>query len=308
MIWLGLIWLIGAAALLALAVGYAASLPLMRRRAPDPTETPSDYGMDAQDVTFASRDGLALGGWWIPAASAARGTVVICSGQNGSLDKDVLQAVPLHRAGFDVLLFDWRAHGRSEGNTVTLGALEQADLFGALDFLQRERGRDAVGVLGLSMGAGVALLVAAQDARIRALALDGAWPRLDGLLTGYLRQRAFPTPLARAVARLTLLAAALRTQYQIHRANPLDWAERVRAPALLIHGAADPFVSGAEVEALAARLGGEVEVWQVVGAGHREAFVRCPDEYNGRVVGWFERHLTSETKAPSPSRGEGIEG
>ncbi len=302
MIVFGLIWLIGLVALLAVGIGYAASRPLMRRRAPDPPEHPSDYGMAALDVTFSSRDGLALGGWWIPTETQSRGAVIVCSGQNGSLDKDVRQAVPLHRAGFDVLLFDWRAHGRSEGNTVTLGALEQADLFGALDFLEAERGIESVGVFGLSMGAGVALLVAAQDSRIRALALDGAWPRLDELLTGYMRRRGFPAPLARAVAWLTLLAASLRTQYQLYRANPVDLAKRVRAPALLIHGEADPFVSSAEVEALAARLRGEVEVWRVAGAGHREAFVLHPEEYNQRVVGWFERHLAAArpTSPPDP--------
>jgi alpha-beta hydrolase superfamily lysophospholipase len=284
-------WIVGALALAVLALAYAATIPLMRRREPDPPDSPANHNLPGEEVQFPSRDGLLLGGWWIPAAGDARGTVVLCPGQNGSLDKDIPQAGPLQRAGFNVLLFDFRAHGRSQGELVTLGALEQADLFGALDYLAGQRGVRRAGVLGFSMGAGVALLVAAQDARVAALVVDGAFPRLAGLLQGYLRQRGVPGPLAGGFARIVLGIAALRAGYEISRANPIDLAERISAPALFIHGERDPFVSTDEVRALAARVAGPAEVWSLADCGHREANKHHPDEYSRRVVDWFARHL-----------------
>ncbi len=298
MVAVGLIWLAGVGVLLLVGLGLAMSIPLMRRRMPDDLEYPHNYGMPGQEVTFASRDGLQLGGWWIP-AKEARGTVVMCPGQNGSLDKDIPQARPLYAAGFNVLMFDFRGHGRSQGEMVTLGALEQADLFGALDYLQAEHGITRAGVLGLSMGAGVALMVAAQDQRIAAAVVDGAYTRLARLLKGWFRERGVPGPMAAGLAHLGLLAASLRAQYQLYRANPIDLVSRITAPVLFIHGERDPFVSGDEVMSLAAQINGPVEVWRVPEAGHREARNHHPDDYDRRVVAWFEQHLVGDAGAAS---------
>lgn len=287
----GLLWIIGMVALVLVGIGYAATIPLMRRRPPDAPDHPTLYGMPCEDVTFASRDGLQIGGWWIPAQSPT-GTVILCPGQNGSMDKDVPQAVPLHKAGFNVLMFDFRAHGRSEGQYVTIGALEQADLLGAVDFLAAQKGITRVGVLGFSMGAGVALMAAAQEPKIAALVVDGAWPRLDRLVTRRVQQSELPDRIAAWLARLTLLIGSLRVGYQIYRANPVEVADQVRGPVLFIHGEADPFVSTDEIESLVGRIKGPVEVWRVAGAGHRQAYEKHPDEYNRRVVAWFEKTLS----------------
>lgn len=295
-----LLWLVAAATLAVMALAFAATVPLMRRRDPDPPDHPAYHGMPGEIVQFLSRDGVRLGGWWIPVAGASRGTVVMCPGQNGSLDKDIPQAVPLHRAGFNVLLFDFRAHGCSEGELVTLGALEQADLFGALDYLEAERGIGKVGVLGFSMGAGVALLVAAQDRRVAAVVVDGAFPRLVGILSGYLRLRGIPGALSSAFARLVLWVAGLRAGYDLARANPIDLAQRITAPTLFIHGERDPFVCTDELRALAAQVSGQVEVWSLPECGHREAYRQHPDEYARRLVDWFARHLVSDALSDRP--------
>lgn len=287
---IGVIWLLGVLILVALGAGYAATVPLMRRRVPDPPDDPAAYGMACEDVQFPSRDGTPLGGLWLPAAGTPRWAVVMCPGQNGSLDKDIPQAAPLHAAGFDVLMLDWRAHGRSGGTLVTLGALEQYDLLGALDWLAA-RGVERVGVLGLSMGAGVALQVAAYDERIAALVVDGAYPRVAGLLAAWARGRGLPGPLAGAFAWLVLRIGALRARYTIYDANPLATARHVSVPVLFVHGERDPFVSTDELRALAEAVSGPVEVWSVPDAGHREAYPRHPDEYNRRIVAWFAAHL-----------------
>src|SRR5258706_14921810 len=138
---------------------------LMRRRAPDPVDTPRNYGFDSDEVKFTSRDHVRLTGWWIPADNAV-GTIVMCPGQEGSMDGDTRQMVPLHDSGFNVLMFDFRAHGRSEGEVVSMGMYEKEDLLGALDFLMEHYGVEKDGGLGFSMGAAVALVAAAHADRI----------------------------------------------------------------------------------------------------------------------------------------------
>lgn len=36
------------------------------------TRTPAEYGLAYEDVTFRSKDGLSLQGWWLPAAATQR--------------------------------------------------------------------------------------------------------------------------------------------------------------------------------------------------------------------------------------------
>src|SRR5260221_12006084 len=154
---------------------------LMRRRRPDPEDPPSNYGLDFEEISFISRDHIKIVGWWIPAPDAV-GTIVVCSGQNGSMDGDTKQIPPLHEAGFNVLMFDFRAHGRSEGDCVTIGMYEKEDLLGALDYLGDVRGIMRVGVLGFSMGAAVALITAALSDRNCAGEADGTNWRLKRTL------------------------------------------------------------------------------------------------------------------------------
>ncbi len=290
------LWLLGFWLLLGVVLGYLATLPLMRRRPPDPPDDPARYGLPRQEVRFLSRDGLQLGGWWA-AAQNARGTVIVCPGQNGSADKDVPLMAPLHQAGFNVLLFDWRAHGHSEGELVTLGALEQADLFGALDYVQREHGVERVGLLGLSMGAGVALMVAAQDARVGALVVDGAYPSLRALLVGYLRARGVPRRVGRALAGVTLLMGSLRAGHMLWDVQPRRAVERLSVPTFFIHAEQDQFTSRDAIEQMRERVNARTALWLVPNCAHREAFSRYPQEYGERVVGWFLSALSDTPSA-----------
>lgn len=289
------IWLGSVALVIALALGFAATVPMMRRRIPDEPDHPTLHGMACEDVTFESReDHVKLGGWWMPAPGTVRGlrgTIIVCPGQNGSLDKDIPQVKPLHDAGFQVLMFDFRAHGKSDGRLVSLGVMEQFDLLGALDYVQQIHGAEQVGVMGYSMGAGVALMTAAQDERIAALVVDGAYPRLAGLLTAWGRMRGIPLIAARGLAWVMLLIGSLRARYQLYRANPADVIANVRVPTLFIHGEADPFVSNEEIQKLVDAAPGATELWLVAGAEHREAYTRNTAEYNRRITDWFERYL-----------------
>ncbi len=285
------LWLLGVWLLLGVVFGYLASLPLMRRREPDPSDDPANYGLPRQEVRFNARDGVALGGWWMPAENA-RGTLIVCPGLNGSADKDVPQTVPLHQAGFNVLLFDWRAHGRSKGELVTFGALEQADLFGALDYVQREHGAEHVGVLGLSMGAGVALMIAAQDERIAALVVDGVYPTLKGMAVSYLRTRGVPRRVGRALSGMVLLMGSLRAGHWLLDVQPRRYARRVHVPTLFIHAEHDEFASARDVENMRATMDAPAELWIAPDCAHREAFQRHEEAYNRRVVAWFAEHLS----------------
>jgi alpha-beta hydrolase superfamily lysophospholipase len=277
--------------LLLLAGGTAALIWLfsgrmIARRTPDELTSPSDHGLPFEEIAFPAHDAVRLRGWFIPAPQA-RGTVVFCHGHAGSMDPDVKYAPWFHEAGLNVLMFDFRGHGRSDGDRVSLGTLERQDLLGALDTLAA-RGIEHVGVLGFSMGGAVAILTAASDERIVAVASDGGFARLDDALIGWARRKGIPHWLARPTTRLVRRVVAWRLGTRLE--DPINWIGRISPrPVLLIHGDRDPYVSVEGVEALYAAAGEPKELWRVSEAGHRKVDEHRPAEYQERVVNFFAR-------------------
>ena len=84
---------------------------------PDPNDgkTPKSYGMDFKWVEFPSSDGVPLRGWYVPAASEARGTIVYSHGLNRTRIEMLPMAAFGHQLGYDGLLFDLRHQGASGG-------------------------------------------------------------------------------------------------------------------------------------------------------------------------------------------------
>lgn len=260
------------------------------RRPPDPTDHPRSHDTPHEEITFPARDGLPLAGWWLPAPGAPAPTVVVVSGQNGSMDGDLPAALRVQRAGFNVLLYDARGHGRSGGAAVTLGPGEVCDLRGALDWVV-SRSLGPVGVLGFSLGGAVALTTAALDRRVAAVVADGAFARVSDVVAAALHERGVPALLARPLVHCALWRAGQRTGAPLTLAEPARWAGRLRAPTLLLHGTADRYVATATIRALAASLAAPHALLLFPGADHREAATREPGRYWEALLGWFERFL-----------------
>lgn len=263
---------------------------LIRRRVPDAPSDPARYGLTYEEVTFPSRDGLTLRGWFIPAPEA-KGTVIFCHGHAGSMDPDVKYVPAFHERGYNVLMFDFRGHGRSEGQYVSMGCYERQDLLGAVDYL-RSRGIDRVGVLGFSMGGAVAMATAPHTEAIRAVVSDGGFARLSDVVTAGMRTRGLPGFLALLGGHLFVGLMGLRLGCSPREADPIRWVGKIAPRALfIIHGALDPFVTVAQARQLYAAAGEPKEIWIAPEAGHREVDRHYPEEYRRRVLAFFDRWL-----------------
>jgi dipeptidyl aminopeptidase/acylaminoacyl peptidase len=272
------------------AISLHGSSQLIRRRVPDASSDPAQYGLTYEEVTFSSRDGLTLRGWFIPALEA-RGTVIFCHGHAGSMDPDVKYTPAFHKRGYDVLMFDFRGHGRSEGQHVSMGYYERQDLLGAVDYL-RSRGIDRVGVLGFSMGGAVAMATAPHTEAIRAVVSDGGFARLSDAVTAGVRERGLPGSLASLVGYLITWLMGLRLGCSPSGADPIGWVDKIAPRALfIIQGALDPFVTVEKARELYAAADEPKDIWIVPEAGHRQADRYYPEQYHHRVLAFFDQWL-----------------
>ncbi len=273
-----------------LMVGYVLSHLLTRRHRPDERRWPAEYGLDYEEVTFPARDGLTLRGWWIPASGAER-AVIFLHGYGGSMDPDVQYVPALHQAGFYVLMFDFRAHGRSDGQMTTVGYLERQDALGALDFV-RAKGIERIGLLGFSMGGVVAMLTAPLCPAVRAVVVDGAPVRLSSALAGRGIEYGLPRWLSLASGWLTVAVTSLWVRANLFHYEPIRWVGQIAPrPLMFIYGARDQFVPAAELDALIAAAHSPKEVWRDPQAGHRTLDQLYPDEYRRRIVAFFDQYL-----------------
>lgn len=281
------------AAALFVALAWLASGQIVRRRKPDPPCTPGDLDLNFEHVEFAARDGVQIRGWLTSEAGSRRPTVVFCAGQNGSMDGDTPLVPDFVKAGFDVLQFDWRAHGRSEGERCWLGLRELDDLRGALDFLQA-RGVQRIGVMGFSMGATVALNVAFTDSRIRCILADSPVLDIHHALVTALQERlgALSAPVMPWLGRLVIKFTEWRLGEPLEELNPLPWTLLSAIPLLFVFGGADPFAPREDQDFFMQWAGGDPKaLWRVEDAGHREAHKLRPAAYRDRALSFFKTYL-----------------
>jgi len=249
------------------------------------TLTPSYYGMDYESVVFNSSDGLRLKGWLI-LNNESRSMVIVSHG-HGANKGDVLEvAGVLYRNGYSTFLFDFRAHGESEGDFASLGWLETNDLEGAIEFVKDRANPDNIGVIGFSMGGTVAITTAGQRSDIKAVVADSAFADRSKLIDMAVKH-VLPSPLD------FLIHFFLRMQGMDMVENlPLEHVDAISPNALLIiQGDKDHLVEVEDAMSLYDKAKEPKELWLVPGAPHVGAHQTEKSEYEKRILEFFDKYL-----------------
>ncbi|UCC61096.1 MAG: alpha/beta fold hydrolase, partial [Dehalococcoidia bacterium] len=258
------------------------------------TGHPHWLGLPWEDVTFPSRgDGVSLSGWYLPTAADDR-CIVLIQGTEHHRNSQEIRALRLGRdlfeRGFSVFLFDFRARGKSEGDRSSEGDREQWDVFGAIDYVTgRGIPVERIGLLGFSLGAGVALLVAAQEPRIPAVVSDSGFMdymlELQNLYIGSFR---LPSWFAIFVA----FAGRIFFKADFSKVRPAQVVEQVDQPIFFIHGEDDPVIPVEETLVLHNISDNpEDRIWIVPRAEHVNVYRKKRDEYVARVSRFFHKHI-----------------
>lgn len=254
--------------------------------------TPAVLRLPFDAVTFPATDGLRLSGWKIP-GDPARPWVILCHGL-GTNRADMLDiASGLHGTGLNLFLFDFRAHGESQGTATSFGWREQQDLEGALAYLgqQPEVPERPYGILGISMGGSVAVMVAARDDRLGAVVIDSSYADLERSITLHLKLL-YGLP---KYPFMLFAGSAYRMRFGIWPARmaPIDRIHLISPrPVLLVQSEGDPRVQLEDTRAMFERAKEPKALWIVPGMEHLGAYQHDPSAYINRLAGFFTQHLT----------------
>lgn len=227
-------------------LAYWATHPI---RIPPPDQMPADI-QPGRSVEFAAPDGVWLSGWFLPRPNA-RATIVLCHGHQFNRMQMIGAVRILAGEQYQFLLFDFRRSGRSGGSVSTVGYLERGDVTAAVNWLEQQpeaEGRP-IGVFGVSMGGAAAILAAAEDRRIAAVATLGAYATLDRAVMQ--RCRFFVGSLAPLLATPTRRFGEKWLPGGASEVAPVGSIGRIAPrPVLLMHGRHDPFVNVEEARLL----------------------------------------------------------
>jgi hypothetical protein len=120
---------------------------------------------NGEDIWFKVATGERVHGWFIRAQTQpAFATVLYCHGNGGNLTDVAWVAENLSKHDLNVLIFDYRGYGRSEGKLTDEWGL-YADTEAAYEYLRRERGvkPEKLVLYGQSLGSTVAIDIASRQ-------------------------------------------------------------------------------------------------------------------------------------------------
>lgn len=253
------------AALLALTVGLGGCVEgLFFHPDRHAYTSPRALGLAHEDVRIPGPDGSTLHGWFLPAQGRSRGSVLHAHGNAANIGNHLPLVAWLPAAGFDVLMFDYRGFGRSDGQPTLEGVV--ADTRAALAWLRAHPKVDArrLVVLGQSLGGATAIrAVAADPAGVRLLVTDSAFASYRGIARD-------------AAGLLRPVAAPLLSTLPGEESDPVQALKSLRMPVTLIHGSADRVIPIAHGEALYAAAAAPKRWMRIEGGSHMEALMRAP--------------------------------
>jgi len=238
-------------------------------------KTPLEVGIAYRDIVFPCRGNeVSLSGWLLQ-SPANRKTVIMAHGYRKNRLQNDVPALPiakdLYDQGYNVIMFDFRNCGLSEGNLTSVGQYEVQDLLGAVDFVKSQpQLNQEIVLMGFSMGASTAILAGAREPAVAAVIADS--PFAD--LATYLDQNLSVWTELPSVPfnQAFFLVVPAMTGLRMEAVSPIQEISGLNdRQLLLIHGEADVDVPISNSEALASAASGS-RLLRVPEAGHVKSF------------------------------------
>ena len=224
--------------------------------------------------------------WYIPSVhkDPAPG-IVILHGWGGNAESMLAFAPGLHRAGYALLFLDARNHGQSDCDDFSSLVKFAEDLDHGLDWLKNKPGiqADRLGILGHSVGAAAAILVASHRHDLSAVVSIAAFAHPELFMRRYIKAHHIPyVPVGWWVLRY--IESQIKARFE--QIAPVNTIQKVTCPILLVHGALDIHVPIEDVNTIYKnRSTNEVQLKIFTDVAHTS--MDKIEQYADQLIGFF---------------------
>lgn len=253
------------------------------------------YGSELKDVSINTSDEVVLKAWYVRPAKFNRQAVILLHGITDNREGVAGYASIFLDQGYAVLLPDARAHGESGGEIATYGLKEADDLHRWVSWLYLRDSPQCVYGFGESYGAALMLQSLAAETRYCAVVVEDAFSTAREM--SFERVSAplhvgnwFGKSFGRPIIAIAQLYARQRYGIDLLQPSPLEALVHSKVPVLLVHGTEDHNISPRHSVILAKAAPSHVQLWLVPHAWHTGAWSVAKEEFESRVLGWFEEH------------------
>ena len=251
-----------------------------RRLEPPTGKLLKQNGIAYQEIELRSSDGIRLAAWYTPPRNGA--LILIAHGYGDRRSEDFYVLFAEH--GYGVLAWDFRGHGASGGDLVTLGYHETRDVDAALTYALSQPEVEHLGGWGGSMGAVTMIRATAQRPELEALVADSPFVTLEDELD--LR---ISYPLLKHLIRFF---AERETGLRLDMVRPVDDIGLISPrPVFLIQGMGDTMVPLDSAERLYNAAGEPRQLWTEPDALHMNMYSNHRTRYTKRVIKFFDAYL-----------------
>ena len=254
-----------------------------------------DFHAELQNVSITAADGVVLKGWFIHPHEYNGNAAVLLHGITDNREGVAGYGELLLAHGYAVLLPDARRHGESGGELATYGLKEADDIHRWVSWIYAHDPPQCVYGFGESYGAALMLQSMAAEDRYCAVAVESPFSTARAMsyerISGPLHlQPWFGRTLGRPAIWSAELYARLRYGIDLLKPSPLDAVTHSNVPVLLIHGQDDRNISPHHSQLIAQAAPDHVQLWLVPHAGHTMAWAAAHQEFERRLLGWFDSH------------------
>ncbi len=241
-----------------------------------------------RDTIITRADGAAMRAHWLRADSPTDRVAVLLHGYKcQGLAMLKVGYMFHHQLGYNILMPDLAAHGKSDGDAIGMGWNERHDVLRwmevANELFRGDSTTTRMVVMGISMGAAATMCVAGekQQPYVKAFIEDcgytSAW---DEFASEAGKQFGLPPfPLLYTASGM----CKLLNGWSFAEASPLNQVKKCTLPMLFIHGDADDYVPTWMVKPLYEAKPGAKQLWLTPGAEHDRSYNKYHDQYAARV-------------------------
>jgi len=254
------------------------------------------FEANVEDVTINAADGAILRGWLIQPPHPNGKSVILLHGITSNRTGSTPYADMFLARGYSVLVPDSREHGEYGGEIATYGILERHDVNLWVAWL-RQRVPGCTFLLGESMGAAIGLQATAVTPGISAIVVEATYANFRQISYERLGRRTglgqlFWETLGRPILEAAFVYTRLRYGIYLPDSDPKLAIQHSTTPTLLIAGKNDVDIPMHHSQELAEACNGHCNLWIVPGGQHADAATFAPEEFETRVLDWFDQHAT----------------
>lgn len=248
--------------------------PILGKRVERPQYESLDYGIEAEQISLKTEDGLSLAAWRTK-ANSTKGTIIILSGiENPSVTAFFGYAKMFADNGWDSLLIEMRARNLSEGKEIGLGYTEWNDVVAGVNYLSSNQEVSDLPIIamGTSMGGSTSIMAAGKDSRIDGVISISGFSSWEDTFTDNMRLMDVPESFCILEKPFVKLYSGFNYGFGTTNYSPLKALKNFdNRPLLLMHSTKDSQVPYPSFE----RLQKQAEKYNI----NTSTFVREGDEH-----------------------------